>query len=108
MERTQAQWEMSFLLPVALPTKGFLSLSTIDIGELYPLLWASQVVLGVNNPPAIAGDIRDMGLIPGSRRVPGGGHGNPLQYSCLENLMQRSLVGSSSWGCKESDTTEAT
>ena len=65
-------------------------------------------VLGVNNPPAIAGDIRDIGLIPGSRRSPGGGHGNPLQYSCLENLMQRSLVGSSPWGRKESDTTEAT
>ena len=36
-----------------------------------------------------AGDIRDSGLIPGSRRSPGGGHGNPLQYSCLENLMNR-------------------
>ena len=35
------------------------------------------------------GDIRDSGLIPGSRRSPGGGHGNPLQYSCLENLMNR-------------------
>ena len=36
-----------------------------------------------------AGDIRDSGLIPGSRRSPGGGHGNPLQDSCLENLMDR-------------------
>ena len=35
------------------------------------------------NPPANAGDIRDMGLIPGSGRSPGGGHGNPFQYSCL-------------------------
>ena len=35
------------------------------------------------------GDIRDMGSIPGSERSPGGGHGNPLQYSCLENPMNR-------------------
>ena len=43
---------------------------------------ASQVVLVVKNQPASAGDIRDPGLIPGSGRSPGGGHGNPLQYSC--------------------------
>ena len=36
-----------------------------------------------------AGDLRDMDLIPGSRRSPGGGHGNPFQYSCLENPMDR-------------------
>ena len=47
--------------------------------------WASQVVLVVKNPPADAGDIRDTGLIPESGRSPGGGHSNPLQYSCLEN-----------------------
>ena len=41
------------------------------------------------NPPANAGDIRDVGLIPGSGSSPGGGHGNPLHYSCLENLMDR-------------------
>ena len=41
------------------------------------------------NPPANAGDIRDAGLISGSGRCPGGGHGNPLQYSCLENPMDR-------------------
>ena len=43
----------------------------------------------VKNSPANAGDIRDAGLIPGSGRYPGGGHGNPLQYSCLENPMDR-------------------
>ena len=43
----------------------------------------------VKNPPANAGDIRDAGLIPGSGRSPGEGHGNPLQYSCLENTMDR-------------------
>ena len=41
----------------------------------------------VKNPPAHAGDGRDAGLIPGSGRSPGGGHGYPLQYSCLENPM---------------------
>ena len=43
----------------------------------------------VKNPPANAGDIGDAGLIPGSERSPGSGNGNPLQYSCLENLMDR-------------------
>ena len=61
----------------------------------------------VKNPSASAGDIRDTGLIPGSGRSPGEGHGNPLQCSCLENPMD-SLVGYSLWGCKESDMTEGT
>ena len=43
----------------------------------------------VKNPPANTGDIRDIGLIPGSERSPGGGHDNPVQYSCLENPMDR-------------------
>ena len=43
----------------------------------------------VKNPHANAGDARDMDLIPGLGRSPGGGHGNPLQYSCLENSMDR-------------------
>ena len=67
------------------------------------------MALVVKNMPANAGDIRDEGSIPGSGRSPGGGHGNPLQYSCLENLHgQKSLAGFSSWDCKESHTTEAT
>ena len=41
------------------------------------------------NPPLNTGDIRAVGVIPGSGRSPGGGHGNPLQYSCLENLRDR-------------------
>ena len=43
----------------------------------------------VKNPPANAGDIRDVGSITGSGRSPGGGHGKPLQDSCLENPMDR-------------------
>ena len=50
---------------------------------------AFQVVLVVKNLPANAGDIRDTGFIPGSGRYPGGGHSNPLQYSCLKNPMDR-------------------
>ena len=50
---------------------------------------ASQVVLVIKNQPANAGDLRDMGLIPTLRRSLGEGHGNPLQYSCLENSMNR-------------------
>ena len=61
------------------------------------------------NPPADAGDIRDVGLLPGSGRSPGGGNGNQFQYSCLENPHgQRSLEGYSQWGRKELDMTEET
>ena len=50
---------------------------------------ASHVAIAVKNPPASAGDIRDTGLVPGLGRSSGRGHGNPLQYSCLEKLMNR-------------------
>ena len=61
----------------------------------------------VMNPSVNGGDEGDMDLIPGSGRSPGGGQGNPLQSSCLENPHgQRSLAGYSPWGHKESDTTE--
>ena len=51
--------------------------------------WASQVVIVVKNLSAIAGDTRDVTLIPGSGRSPGEGNGNPLQYFCLENPMDK-------------------
>ena len=51
-------------------------------------------MLVVKNTPDNAGDIKDAGLIPGSGKSPGGGYGNPLQYSCLDNPHgQRSLMG---------------
>ena len=56
------------------------------------ILGTSQVVLVVKNTPANVGDIRNMrylGSVPGLGRSPEGGHGNPLQYSCLENPMDR-------------------
>ena len=48
-------------------------------------------MLVVKNPPANAGDLRDAGSVPGLGRSPGEGRGNPLQYSCLENPMDRGL-----------------
>ena len=66
----------------------------------------SQVVLVVKNPPAQTGDIRDVGLIPGLGRSPGGGNGHPLQYSCLENPMGRGAWRATVHGvAKESDAT---
>ena len=53
------------------------------------IIRTSQVVLVVKNPPVSAGVIRDTGSIPGSGRSPAGGDGNPLQYSCLGNPMER-------------------
>ena len=58
-----------------------MGLKTESLLYVYILGGASQVVLVVKNLPANAGDIRDLGLIPGSERSPGGWHGNPLQYS---------------------------
>ena len=70
-------------------------------------VWSFPGGTVVRNLPANAGDTRNTGSIPGLGRSPGEGNGNPLQYSCLENPHgQRSLVGCSPWGCKESDMTE--
>ena len=56
---------------------------------LHLKLGASQVALVVKILPASAEDARDVGSVPGSGGSPAGGHGNPLQYSCLENPMDR-------------------
>jgi len=71
---------------------------------------ASQVVLVVKNPPANARDVKDLSSVPGSGGFPGRGHGNPLQYTWLENPHgQRNLVGPQSpQGPKQSDMTEVT
>ena len=59
----------------------------------------------VKNPPVSAGNMRDEGLIPESGRSSGGGHGNPLQYSCLENAMDRGARQATVQRVAELDTT---
>ena len=63
-----------------------------------------QVVLVVKNQPANAGEESDMGLIPGSGRSPGVGNGNPLQYACLENSMDRGAWQATVHGVTKSQT----
>ena len=62
------------------------------------------MVLVVKNLPASAGDLRDAGSIPESERSPGGGHGNPLQYSSLENPMDREVWWATVHGVIKSQT----
>ena len=61
-------------------------------------------ILSVKNLLANVGDVRDVGSIPGSRRSPGEGHGNPLQFSCLENLMARGAWRATVYGVARSQT----
>ena len=75
-----------------------------EMNQLYIYIGASQVVPVVRNPPANAGNIRDTGLIPGSGRSHGGGNGNPLQYSCLENPMDRGAWPANVHGVAKSRT----
>ena len=93
---TQSQsWEMH---------SQVLNVCPADYRPCILALGASQVVLVIKNMPANAGDIRDAGSIPGLGRSPGGGNGNPLQYSCLENPMDRGAWQAiCRWGSKESD-----
>ena len=69
---------------------------------------ASQMALMVKNLLANAGDVRDTGSVPGSGRSPGEGNGNPLQYSCLDNLMDRGAWRATVHRVVWSDMTEAT
>ena len=62
----------------------------------------------IKDPPANAGDTRHTGSIPGLGESPGGGRGNPLQYSCLENPMDRGAWQAIVHRVVESDTTEVT
>ena len=72
--------------------------------EMYKGIWGFPGDSDSKGPACNAGDL---GSIPGLGRSFGGGRGNPLQYSCLENLHeQRSLAGYNPWGCKGSDMTE--
>ena len=66
------------------------------------------MVLVVKNPPANEGDVKDAGSIPGSGRYPLGGNDNPLQYSCLENPIDREAWQARVHSVTESDMTEVT
>ena len=67
-------------------------------------IWASQVALVIKNPPANAGDLRDTVSVLGLGRFPGGGHSEPLQYSCLENTMDRGACWATVHGVAKSWT----
>ena len=69
---------------------------------------ASLVAQLVKNPPADAGDTRNLGSIPGLGRSPGEGHSNPPQYSCLENSVDRGVWWATVHGVAELDMTEVT
>ena len=70
---------------------------SVDLDKCIINIWASHMVLVVKNLPASAADVRDVSLIPGLGRAPGGRHGNPLQCSCLENPVARGAwIGSQS------------
>ena len=72
-------------IPFLLYPQSLLALTLLRVNSsLFPA-WAFRVALVVKNPHANAGEIRDVFLIPGSGRSPGGRHSNPFQYSCLEN-----------------------
>ena len=72
------------------------------------LIWASSVALEVKNLPGNAEYISDASSIPGSGRFPVGGHGNPLQYSCLENPIDGGAQQATVHGLTQSNANEAT
>ena len=122
VEGSRLQWFILYFTQRSLVTACFLVVTgDVDICVVFCLLLAYLLVFefdqlysstGASQVKSLlgsAGDGRDSGSIPGWGRSPGGRHGNPLQYSCLENPDgQRSLVGYSPWGLKESDTAEVT
>ena len=75
---------------------------SVQTNEIYILYHDSD--LAVKNPPTHAEDLKDTGLIPESGRSPGGGHGNPLKYSCLENPVDRRTWWATVHGIANSQT----
>ena len=81
-----------------------LDLPDVSVLTHLPAGWASQVALLVKNLPASEGNAGDTGSIRGSGRSPGGGNGNPLQYSCLENPVDRGVWRATVHGVAKSRT----
>ena len=77
-----------FFYPLVVCSEAYDKISEIKNDNVCKSLWASLVELMVKNPPTTA-DVRDTGSIARLGGMLGGGHGNPLQYSCLENLTNR-------------------
>ena len=106
-----APWWLESITPVgtnphpptffSLLIQGMRNLKLPDVSLNF---WASQVLLVVKNLPANSGDIRDTGSIPRLERSPGGRHSNPLQYSCLENSMDRGAWWAAVHGVTKSRT----
>ena len=73
-------------------------------GRIYTYTWGFPAGAVVENPPVNAGDTGDVGSIPGMGRSPGGGSGDPLQYSCLENPLDRGAWWATFHGVAKSHT----
>ena len=82
-------WTVAYQAPPSVGFSRHLEVVGCHFLSENPNTWSSVVLL-VKNLPANAGDVRDVGLIPGLRRSPGGGNGTPLQYFCWENPVDRS------------------
>ena len=97
---------LSWFIPLFLQTTRFKIFQTGYTGGKSVSCFRSENITFIFNiqtgccPPANARDIRDAGSIPGSRRSPGGGHGNSLQYSCMENPWTQDLVDYSPQSCR--------
>ena len=103
-----SQGPLSSALPSFSGTRAHPS-GNSQVLKIWPRMWETRAFPGVSVGKDSTCQAGDSGLIPGLGRSPGAGHGNPLQYSCLENPHgQRSLVGYRPWDHEESDTIEAT
>ena len=86
----------------------FLKLLSFSCSEQFGEELAFQVALAAKILPATAGDAGDVGSIPGLGRSPGGGHGNPFQYACVGNPLDRGAWRATVHRVTESDMTEVT
>ena len=88
---------INLVVPSSLVSLQWLLCPTEFILLDYPSRWASPGGTSGREPPANAGEVRDMSLVPGLGRSLKGEHGNPLQYSCLKNPMDRGAWSSEGW-----------